>query len=138
MADAVSPESDAAASSKRGPLQIVLIGAGHAHLQIVEWWRKRTFPGAELTLLSAFDRAAYSGMVPGTLAGVLPPQECAIDLVALTRRKGVAMIVDRAVALDPAAHTITCAHHPAIHYDVASINIGSVPQAESLCQMHRS
>lgn len=138
MADA---EQSAAAIDpliSRAPLQVVLIGAGHAHLQIVEWWRKRSLPGVELTLLSAFDRAAYSGMLPGCLAGTLKPKEFVIDLTTLTANCGVRLIVDRAVALDPAASLVTCAHHAGVRYDIASINIGSVPQAETLCQTHRS
>ncbi len=138
MADADPPVVEVEPPPQPLPLQVVLIGAGHAHLQIVEWWRKRSIPGVELTLLTAFDRAAYSGMLPGSLAGVLKPGEYVIDLPALTAKCGVHLIVDRAVALDPAARRISCAHHPGVHYDFASINIGSVPRAESLCQTHRS
>ena len=42
------------------PRRIVLIGAGHTHLQIVKWWARQPIPHAELVLISAFDRAAYS------------------------------------------------------------------------------
>ncbi|MDX1966604.1 MAG: FAD-dependent oxidoreductase [Planctomycetaceae bacterium] len=138
MADAEQSAAGNDPLASRAPLQVVLIGAGHAHLQVVEWWRRRSLPGVELILLSAFDRAAYSGMLPGCLAGMLSPREFMIDLPALTARCGVKLIVDRAVALDPGARVIACAHHPSVSYDIASINIGSVPQAESLCQTHRS
>jgi pyridine nucleotide-disulfide oxidoreductase family protein len=119
------------------PRRIVLIGAGHAHLQIVQWWAKRPIPHAELVLISAFDRAVYSGMIPGVLGGLLSAQECRIDLRRLTDHSRVALIVDRAIRLDPVRQTIELAHQQSLSFDVASINIGSVTRGEALCQQHR-
>jgi len=119
------------------PQEIVLIGAGHAHLQIVQWWRKRPLPGVRMTLVSAFDRAAYSGMLAGVIAGRFEPEEMLIDLPRLCERSDVQLIVDRAIRLDPATRTIELAHQPALTFDVASINIGSVPGQERLWQSHR-
>lgn len=119
------------------PREIVLIGAGHAHLQIVQWWRKRPLPGVRMTLVSAFDRAAYSGMLAGVIAGQFEPEEMLIDLPGFCARSNVNLIVDRAIRLDPVARTIELAHQPALPFDVASINIGSVPAQEQLWQTHR-
>jgi len=116
---------------------IVLLGAGHAHLQVVRWWRRRPIPFVQLTLVSAFDRAAYSAMLPSAFAGRYELGDLLIDLPRLCRRCGVQLIVDRAVKLDPAAKRIELAHQPSLSFDVASVNIGSVPTAEVLCQMHR-
>ncbi len=117
--------------------EIVLIGAGHAHLQIVQWWRKRPLHGVRMTLVSAFDRAAYSGMLAGVIAGRFEPEEMLIDLPKLCERSNVQLIVDRAIRLDPKARQIELAHQPALSFDVASINIGSVPGQERLWQSHR-
>lgn len=119
------------------PRQLVLIGAGHTHLQIITWWRRRQFPRTELTLVSAFDHAAYSGMLPSALAGLYQPNEMLIDLPRLCRHCGVRLIVDRANRLDPVNRIVEFAHQPALEFDVASINIGSVPAAEPLWQSHR-
>lgn len=119
------------------PRQIVLLGAGHTHLQILKWWRRQPFPRTEMTLVTAFDRAAYSGMLPSTLAGLYPPEQMLIDLPKLCESCGVRLIVDRANRLDPRTRTIEFAHQPALEFDVASINIGSVPAAEPLWQSHR-
>jgi len=115
----------------------VLIGAGHAHLQLLTWWRRRPIPGVELTLVTAFDRAAYSSMLPSTLAGMYQPDQMLIDLPKLCARCGVKLIVDRANRLDPVTRVIEFAHQPALSFDVAAINIGSVPAAEPLWQAHR-
>ena len=117
--------------------QIVLIGAGHTHLQILKWWRRKPLPRADLTLVTAFDHAAYSGMLPSTLAGLYQPADMLMDMPKLCAHCGVRLIVDRANRLDPAARVIEFAHQPALTFNVASINIGSVPAEEPLWQSHR-
>ena len=119
------------------PKQLVLIGAGHAHLQILTWWRRKPIPGVELTMVTAFDRATYSSMLPSTLAGLYQPDQMMIDLPKLCEHCGVRLIVDRANRLDPEVGLIMFAHQPALYFDAAAINIGSVPAAEPLWQAHR-
>jgi selenide,water dikinase len=119
------------------PRQLVLIGAGHTHLQILKWWRRRPFPRTELTMVTAFDQAAYSGMLPSTLARLYQPEDMLIDMPKLCNHCGVRLIVDRANRLDPVGRIIEFAHQPSLAFDVASINIGSVPAAEPLWQSHR-
>lgn len=119
------------------PRQLVLIGAGHTHLQILKWWRAKPFQRTELTMVTAFGQAAFSSMLPATLAGLYRPEEMLIDIPRLCEYCGVRLIVDRANRLDPVEKTIEFAHQPALKFDVASINIGSVPAAEPLWQSHR-
>jgi len=117
--------------------QLVLIGAGHAHLQILKYWWQQPIPQTELTIVTAFDHAAYSGMLPSVLAGLYRPEEMLIDMPKLCEHCGVRLIVDRANRLDPVNRVIEFAHQPALNFDVAAINIGSVPAAEPLWQAHR-
>ncbi len=135
--DGSMPEPPAPPKPPPLPKQLVLIGAGHAHLQILTWWRRRPIPGVELTMVTAFDRAAYSGMLPSTLAGLYQPEQMLIDLPKLCAYCGVRLIVDRANRLDPETRRIEFAHQPALPFDAAAINIGSVPAAEALWQAHR-
>ncbi len=118
--------------------RLVLVGAGHAHLQVLNWWSDRPIPGVELVLVSAFPYAVYSGMVPSVLAGLLPEKEMLVDLAKLTRRSGAELLIDKVVGLDPVTRTLELAHHPEQSFDVASINIGSANLREDLCQTHRS
>jgi selenide,water dikinase len=131
------PLPEQATKKPRPPRQIALIGAGHAHLQVLKWWKRHPIPRAEVTLVTAFDHAAYSAMLPSTLASLYPPTEMLIDLPKLCDHCGVRLIVDRANRLDPNERTIEFAHQPALTFDVASVNIGSVPAAEPLWQSHR-
>ncbi len=137
LGDDSTPEPPAAPAPPPPPKQLVLIGAGHAHLQILTWWRRRPIPGVELTMVTAFDRAAYSAMLPSTLARMYEPEQMLIDLPKLCEYCGVRLIVDRANRLDPETRLIEFAHQPALPFDVAAINIGSVPAAEALWQAHR-
>lgn len=123
---------------KRRRQRLVLVGAGHAHLQVLDWWRDRPIPGVELALVSAFPYAVYSGMVPSVLAGLLPEAEMLVDLAKLTRRSGAELLIDKVVGLDPVTRTLELTHHPEQSFDVASINIGSANVREDLCQTHRS
>jgi selenide,water dikinase len=81
-----------------------------------------------ITLISPAAHAVYSGMVPGTLAGLYEPWQGRIDLRALAVRGGVRFVADRAVRLEPAAGRVYCAETPDLAYDVLSIDVGSRPR----------
>jgi pyridine nucleotide-disulfide oxidoreductase family protein len=116
---------------------LVLVGAGHTHLHVVRKWRMTPIPDAQLTLISEFDQAAYSGMLPGTLAGLYQPREMQIDLQQLTRYCAVRLVLGSAVGIDLEQRTIGLADGRAVPYDVASIGIGSVPARRDLWQNRR-
>ena len=48
---------------------LVLVGGGHAHIQVLKRWAMSPVPGTRLTLVVDRPIAVYSGMVPGFLAG---------------------------------------------------------------------
>jgi selenide, water dikinase len=75
---------------------IVLIGAGHTNMHIVRMWKMDPIRDARLTLISPFSRATYSGMLPGTLAGLYEPDEMAIDLFRFAAPSGIRVIIDAA------------------------------------------
>ena len=106
---------------------IVLIGAGHTNMHVVRMWRMQPVPDAQLTLISPFSRATYSGMLPGTLAGLYEPADMEIDLYRFAAPSGVRVIVDEAVGLDPDRRQVLFRDRPPIRFDVASVGIGSVP-----------
>ncbi|WP_339908422.1 FAD-dependent oxidoreductase [Symmachiella dynata] len=107
---------------------LVLIGAGHTNLHIVRMWREQPIPCVSVTLISAFNRATYSGMLPGTLAGLYEPREMEIDLDRLAAASGVRVVYEEAVGLDSAQQHVLLANRPPLRYDVAAIGIGSVPK----------
>ncbi|MCY1560297.1 pyridine nucleotide-disulfide oxidoreductase family protein [compost metagenome] len=48
---------------------LLLVGAGHAHLGVLRRWALIERPPGRIGLLSAGYEAWYSGMLPGLLAG---------------------------------------------------------------------
>ena len=107
--------------------RILLVGAGHTNLHIVRMWMQQPIVDASLTLISPFPCATYSGMLPGTLAGLYAPSDMEIDLHRLTRFAGVELIVDEAIAVDAVRKEVLFRERPPVTYDIASIGVGSVP-----------
>ena len=105
--------------------RLVLLGAGHAHLHVLEAIAAQPVPAAQVTLVSPFPQTIYSGMVPGVLAGHYEPSACAIPVAPLAERAGVQRIEGSAVALDAAARRIALADGSTIEYDVLSLDTGS-------------
>ena len=48
---------------------VVLVGGGQAHVQLIRRWMMRPVPGALLTLVLDRAEALYSGMVPALVSG---------------------------------------------------------------------
>lgn len=81
-----------------------------------------------LTCVSDFSIATYSGMLPGTLAGLYPRDRMNIDLVRLCESAGARFVQTEASGLDVPGRQLICRDRPAIPFDVLSIGIGSVPK----------
>jgi selenide,water dikinase len=109
---------------------VVLIGPGHTNMHIVRMWRMRPIADVQLTLVSPFSRATYSGMLPGVLAALYPPEQMEIDLYRFCTSCGVRLIVAECTGLDPQRRRVQLAGRPPVRYDVLSIGIGSIPAGD--------
>ena len=63
--------------------RLVLLGGGHAHLFVLEGAAGGAFAGTDVTLVAPVRRQAYSGMVPGMIAGIYGPDQLSFDLAAM-------------------------------------------------------
>ena len=113
------------AAGRREPVELVLVGAGHSHVQVLRSLAMEPLPGARVTLVVDTPLAVYSGMVPGFVAGQYRADELEIDAVPLARRAGARVILAPATGVDPVARRVHLAGRPAIPYDLASVDIGS-------------
>ena len=104
---------------------LVLVGGGHAHIQVLKRWAMAPVPGARLTLVVDRPIAVYSGMVPGFVAGQYPREALEIDVRPLARRAGARCIVAPASAHDARAHRLVLDGRPPIAYDTVSFDVGS-------------
>jgi len=107
-----------------GRVRLLLVGAGHAHLEIL---RRLAIdpPGVELTVVSLEPRQQYSGMVPGYVQGTYSAEEIAVDVPPLAARSGGRFVLGRAVAVDREARRVRLAAGDEIPYDLASFAVGS-------------
>ena len=69
-------------------------------------------------------------MLPGTLAGMYPRDRMQIDLVRLCAAAGARFIQAETVGVDLVRRELVLADRPAVPFDVLSIGIGSVPEAQ--------
>ena len=82
------------------PHRLVLLGGGHAHLQVLRNLATAPLVDVHVTLVSPSTELIYSGMVPGLVAGRYRAEECRIALEPLATRGDVEFIVGEAVGLD--------------------------------------
>ena len=116
---------------------LVLVGGGHSHVQVLESLAVEPIPGFRVTVVVDSPIAVYSGMVPGFVAGQYEPHDLEIDIPALADRAGAQTIVACAESIDRARRQIIAAGEPPIPFDVASINIGSTVAGLELPGIHQ-
>ena len=107
--------------------QLVLAGGGHSHALVLRLWAmhpKRRPPGL-ITLVNRQSSALYSGMVPGLVAGLYSPEECAIDLRRLCTLTGVAFVQAEITAVDLARQELVLAGRPPLAWDLLSLDVGA-------------
>ena len=104
---------------------LVLVGGGHTHVQVLRSWAMSPVPGVRLTVVLDRPEAAYSGMVPGFVAGQYGRDDLEIDVRPLALRARARCIVAAAVGLDPGERRLRLAARPTLHYDTLSFDVGS-------------
>ena len=113
--------------------RVLLLGAGHAQLAVLEALaRLKRLPPAEWLLVSPGERFLYSGRVPGWVAGRFDYSQCSFALAPLAQAAGVDFLQGRAVALDAAAQRVTLADGRSIEYDLLSLDIGGTQNRDRL------
>lgn len=105
--------------------ELVLVGGGHSHVQVLRRFAMAPRPDVRLTLVVDKPVAVYSGMVPGYVAGQYRREELEIDVVPLGRRAGARVILSPAEGIDAGSKRIRLFDRPPIPYDIASFDVGS-------------
>ncbi len=106
---------------------ILLLGAGHAHLEVLRRFAMRPEPGVRLTLVGREPQTPYSGMLPGLIRGEYRFEEAHIDLAPLAAAAGARLILAEACGIDLAGRMLRVGGRPDIPFDLLSVDIGGTP-----------
>ncbi len=115
-------------TKEESPTEIVLVGGGHSHVEVIRRFGLAALPGVRLTVICTDAQTPYSGMLPGYIAGHYEAADIHIDLPRLADWAGVRFVHDEVVGIDRHARTVRCASAREMHYDYLSLNIGSAPR----------
>lgn len=118
----------AAANGAKPIQQVVLVGGGHAHAQVIKALNKKSRPkNLQVTLIDVQKSASYSGMVPGAVARLYSPEETLLHLEPLADWAGIDFHQDAVVDMDLENNLVYLKNKPnePIPFDVVSIDIGS-------------
>lgn len=118
-----------------GPFDLLLAGAGHAHLGVLRLWRggKKRPPG-RIALINDGPFAWYSGMLPGLLAGRYHPEECRVPLQRLCEDADIELVIGRLVGLEPTINCLVLDDSRRMSATCLSLNLGSLPQKLPMAQ----
>ena len=105
--------------------RLLLVGAGHAHAQVLKNWIAQPLPATELVLVSPQALAPYSGMVPGWLAGTYRYADICIDFAALAALAGARWVIGELATLDAQRGQVQLTNGQVLAYDLLSLNVGS-------------
>jgi NADH dehydrogenase FAD-containing subunit len=104
---------------------LLLLGAGHAHLGVLRRWAMIERPPGRIALISAGPTAWYSGMLPGLLAGRHHPADCQVELPALCQAAKVELILAPVESLSAAQQQVQLADGQTLTASWLSLNVGA-------------
>ena len=106
--------------------RVLLVGAGHAHAALLAAAAKTPLYGARITLVTPHAAQLYSGMLPGVVAGHYRLEEAQFDVAHLAERCFADLVVGKVRSLDPNRRAAILPDGRELHYDIASLNVGSL------------
>lgn len=104
---------------------LLLVGAGHAHLHLLQQGRRLKDAGYAVSLLAPAE-FRYSGVATASATGALPTEVGVIDVAALAQRQSITHHPGRLSELDLEGRRARTDAGVWLDFDLVSFNIGSV------------
>jgi selenide,water dikinase len=102
-----------------------LVGAGHAHVEVLRRFGRRPMAAVRLTLITKAESSVYSGMLPGFVAGHCSLDAIRIPIGPLARFAGCTLVIAEATGFDPTKKSVRLHDGREIFGDVISIDCGA-------------
>ena len=106
--------------------RLLLVGAGHAHLEILRRLALDPSPDLEVAIVSLEECHFYSGMTPGYLADQYTVDDISSHIPAIAQRAGASCVIGCVQQLHPAERHVRLQDGRVLPYDLLSLNIGSL------------
>ncbi len=121
-----------------GPIaaDIVLLGAGATHLEVLRRFALRPQPGLRLTLVAPEPDTPYAGQLPALISGDCTASDACIDLVPLAVAAGARLILAEATGLDLDTRRLELAGRPPLPFDLLSADLcggSAMPDPPDAC-----
>ena len=114
---------------RRNPLSmtdydLLLIGAGPAHLGVLRRWALIERPAGRIAVLAASAQAWHAGLLPGLVAGRYSAADCQIELATLCHKAQVELIVAPVAQFSADQRQVTLADGRELHGNWLSLSAG--------------
>lgn len=106
---------------------IVLIGSGHAHLEVIKALSKDEISKHRYILVSPSRQTIYSGLIPRMIKGEIEEKHLTIKSAQFAESKGFKFFQDELQDVDQLNQLVILKSGARFHYDILSINIGGTP-----------
>jgi len=114
------------------PRQLVLLGAGDAHLHVLDQLAHQPMVGVRITLICPYGKQMVAGLMPALIAGTRGADDCTLALEPLVRRSGVRWLSRSVRRLNASDRAIELDDGSVVNYDWLSINTGPVQHRVAL------
>ena len=106
---------------------LVLLGAGHAQVEVLRRFARRPEPGLRLILIAREPWTPYSGMLPGVIRDEYARADAHLALAPLAAAAGARLVVAAAVAIDFGSRQVRLEDGAVVGFDLLSIDVGGIP-----------
>ena len=115
---------------------LVLVGGGHSHALALRMLAMTPIPGVRITLVSPDALSAYSGMLPGLIAGHYSLTDTHVDLYRLCIATGTRFIRAAVTTICSAERRLTLDDGSTLEYDWLSLDVGATPNLQPVGEDH--
>ena len=102
--------------------QLVLLGSGPSHLQVLKELAQAPLPGTQVTLVAPSPREVFAGLLPGWVAGRYPLDACVLPLAPLAEAARVNRVEASVASLALAQRNLQLTDGRTLHYDALSLD----------------